>query len=146
MIQECTRDCLCVDCTNDNCWHHGDKVADCPRWGECSLKREGTVKDCDECYWIDSYIERMRRMTIDLPWKIGDKAWYVGISAVGVPYIAHVEIQECSIVKDRTRVVVEKPGTVRTILLLDERTPLYKSKGDAEKALKNFKEESGRTL
>lgn len=145
MIQECTRNCLCVDCANDNCWHHGDKVADCPRWGQCDLKRNGTILDCDECHWIDGYIAKMRGMnlTIELPWEVGSKLWLVELSSACVPTIYKVDVEKYYIYSD-SKIVVLKTADLRYLpRTVSDSMPLFRTKAEAKEAVKDFYDERG---
>lgn len=59
-ISICKRNNLCVDCDDNKCWHCGDKVSDCPRYPQtCKIRQQ--IDSCDECTWIDSYIEKVRK-------------------------------------------------------------------------------------
>lgn len=53
-LNECSRDCLCVDCDNEKCSAHGDIGADCPKW-VCDRDH-----DCEHCEWIKAYVKLMR--------------------------------------------------------------------------------------
>ena len=55
-ISECTRKTTCYDCGNEKCWHHGQKESDCPKY-RCDNK---VLLDCDNCGFIDEFIEEMR--------------------------------------------------------------------------------------
>ena len=54
-LSECTRPTTCYDCTEESCWHHGDKGADCP-------KVDCREMDCEHCGFIDSFIQDMRQV------------------------------------------------------------------------------------
>lgn len=58
-VDICNRNNLCVDCDNKECWHCGDKIADCPRYPQYCA-REKIADSCDDCTWIDKYIEEIR--------------------------------------------------------------------------------------
>lgn len=52
-MSECTRKNTCYDCDNEACWFHGQKEADCPKYG-CN-------EDCEKCEFINDWIEEERR-------------------------------------------------------------------------------------
>ena len=52
-IDVCERRNTCYDCSNEKCWRHGDKGADCPKY-RCDNQNG---YDCDNCEFIDEYIE-----------------------------------------------------------------------------------------
>ena len=56
-MSECTRKNTCYDCDNKNCWFHGKKEADCPKY-HCDNDIED---DCEHCAFIDAYIEEERK-------------------------------------------------------------------------------------
>lgn len=57
-LTECTRQNTCFDCDNQDCWHHGDKGADCPKY-HCD---NAVLDDCEHCSFIDHFIEDMRQV------------------------------------------------------------------------------------
>ena len=52
-LSECTKNIPCIDCDEEGCIHHGVREAVCPKW-KCS-------DNCEECTWIDEYIEKLRK-------------------------------------------------------------------------------------
>lgn len=54
-ISKCTRDTLCVDCDDLDCWNAGSIEADCPKW-----KCDSDV-DCECCDFMKRYQEDMRK-------------------------------------------------------------------------------------
>ena len=59
-INNCSRNTLCVDCDNTNCVFQGEKRSDCPKW-RCDRPDYANL-DCDNCAFIDRFIEDMREM------------------------------------------------------------------------------------
>ena len=57
-LTDCTRPTTCYDCTNESCWHHGKKEADCPKY-HCD---NAVLDDCENCSFIDAFIEDMRQV------------------------------------------------------------------------------------
>ena len=55
-LKICGCDQPCVDCTNKGCWFYGEKEPNCPKY---TCDRVGG-KDCENCAFIDAYIENMR--------------------------------------------------------------------------------------
>ena len=58
-IELCKRKTACVDCDNTECWHHGKKESDCPKW-RCDRPKEYAY-DCEHCAFIDKIIEQIRQ-------------------------------------------------------------------------------------
>lgn len=54
-ITDCTRKTTCYDCDNEQCIYYGDLTADCPKW-VCDNNL-----DCENCEFIDWFIEEERR-------------------------------------------------------------------------------------
>lgn len=57
---ECKRMNLCVDCDDKECWHSGDKVADCPIWTPGRAPECKNATSCDDCQWLEWYIGEER--------------------------------------------------------------------------------------
>lgn len=55
-MDECTRQNTCYDCDNETCYFHGKKEADCPKY-VC----DNSTFDCEECEFINDYIEEERK-------------------------------------------------------------------------------------
>jgi len=55
----CNKRNTCFDCDNTKCWHCGDKGADCPKW---TCDNPKGIDNCDDCEFIDQYIEDERKM------------------------------------------------------------------------------------
>ena len=55
-MSECTRKTTCYDCDNADCWFHGSKGADCPKY-VC----DNSTFDCEECEFINDFIEEERK-------------------------------------------------------------------------------------
>ena len=53
-LRECTRDNFCFECDNENCAHHGDIGADCPKY-RCDQQ-----DDCEHCEWIRGLIKEIK--------------------------------------------------------------------------------------
>ena len=57
-LKECTRQNLCVDCDNTECYHAGQLIADCPKY-HCD--RNGVLfEHCESCSFLRNYQEEMR--------------------------------------------------------------------------------------
>lgn len=56
-ISECTRQNLCVDCDNEECWFCGKPEADCPVY-QC--KYPEYFDDCAKCPLLKRYQKEMR--------------------------------------------------------------------------------------
>lgn len=57
-MNECTRqNTLCCDCDDDVCIFAGEKWADCPKY---YCDNPGGLDNCDNCDFIDNFIEEMR--------------------------------------------------------------------------------------
>lgn len=56
-LNECYRNNTCYDCDNEECGHHGDKGADCPKY-YCDNPKG--LQDCEHCEFIDQFIADMR--------------------------------------------------------------------------------------
>lgn len=54
-FKECRRQNTCLDCTDEKCIFVGSKEAECPKW-QCNNNH-----DCDNCSFIDEYIEEERK-------------------------------------------------------------------------------------
>ena len=59
-INNCSRNTPCIDCDNTNCVFQGKKESDCPKW-RCDRPDYANL-DCDNCAFIDRFIEDMREM------------------------------------------------------------------------------------
>ena len=57
-MSDCTRQNTCFDCDNQDCSHHGDKGADCPK-NHCD---NAVLYDCEHCSFIDGFIDDMRQV------------------------------------------------------------------------------------
>ena len=57
-LRECTRQTTCYDCDSKICNGAGDKGADCPKY-HCDNPLG--IGNCDECRFIDVFIEKMRK-------------------------------------------------------------------------------------
>ena len=56
-LNECTKNILCVDCTEESCLQHGKNMADCPKY-HCDNKQ---IHDCEHCDFIKEYQEGYRK-------------------------------------------------------------------------------------
>lgn len=61
-ISLCKKKIPCVDCDDTECWHHGKKEADCPKY-KCDRPEEYRY-ECDRCGFIDWYIKEKRKHRI----------------------------------------------------------------------------------
>lgn len=82
-------------------------------------------------------------MTIELPWKVGDKVWYAGLSAANVPVIVHVVIEYYEVREDHITVIVSKERVMRQRVQISPTMHLYNTKAEAMEAIKNYNEERG---
>ena len=57
-IRECTRENFCVECDNRECFHAGEKIADCPMW-KCDRSGE-LFEDCETCDLLKELYEAHR--------------------------------------------------------------------------------------
>lgn len=57
-VTECTRNNLCVDCDNEECWFSGTIIADCPKY-RCDRIAE-LFEDCESCAFIKRFQADMR--------------------------------------------------------------------------------------
>ena len=57
-MKECTRNNLCVDCDNAECWHHGHAEADCPLY-KCKFPEY--YDNCSECQFLQRFQDEMRK-------------------------------------------------------------------------------------
>lgn len=53
MLEECTRNNLCVDCNNDKCSSKGNLRADCPKY-HCDRGELG-FEHCESCAFMKQY-------------------------------------------------------------------------------------------
>lgn len=59
-LRECTRDCFCKDCDDEECLKAGKREADCPRYS-CVFKSDtAEFLDCENCLWLKGYYADMR--------------------------------------------------------------------------------------
>jgi len=58
-LKNCVRKTTCYDCKNIKCYHHGKKMADCPKY-RCDRPPE-VAYNCDNCEFINQYINGMRK-------------------------------------------------------------------------------------
>lgn len=57
-LKECTRQNLCIDCDNTECYRAGQLIADCPKY-HCD--RNGVLfEHCETCGFLRNYQEEMR--------------------------------------------------------------------------------------
>lgn len=58
-IGECTRKNTCYDCDNKECYLHGKKESDCPKY-YCDQEGNG-YHNCNHCSFIDWFIDDERQ-------------------------------------------------------------------------------------
>ena len=57
-VTTCDRGGFCYSCDEISCGHHGQKIADCPKY-HCD--NPNGFEDCDHCEFINDYIEQELR-------------------------------------------------------------------------------------
>lgn len=60
-LRECTRDCFCKDCDDEECLHAGKAEADCPRYHCLCQTNSKEHLDCENCLWLKGWYSEMRK-------------------------------------------------------------------------------------
>jgi len=62
-IRVCRRGIPCIDCDDQNCWHAGQLIANCPLW--CCNRTGERLEDCETCELMQDFLEEYRRKRRD---------------------------------------------------------------------------------